>query len=322
VALLLAILTFVAVGIVGIAVWLFVSFDTQQEVVRQRIEAVRKAEQHGEISVDLQLLRNEMYSGVPLIHRILMRLSWSHQLNDFIAQSGLKTRLGSLLMLSGVCCLGGYLIVSQLSHHWVAGLAAGLALAFAPIGWVAYKRDKRLKAFEEHFADALDLLGRAVRAGHAFTTGLEMISKEAPEPIAGEFRKTFEEQNFGLPLRDSLLNLAERMPLVDVRFFVTALLIQKDTGGNLAEILDNLARLIRDRFRIYREVGVKTAQGRLTAMILVALPVVMVLVLEILNPSYIGVLFTDPIGPLVLSIAAGMQIVGSLILWRIVHIEV
>jgi tight adherence protein B len=322
VALLLSILTFIAVAVVAIALWFFFSFDTQQEVVRQRIEAVRKAEQHGELSVDLQLLRNEMYSSVPLVHRMLMRLSWSHDVNDFIAQSGLKTRLGALLMLSGVCFLGGYLVVQQLTRHAVAGLAAGLALMFVPIGFIAWKRSKRLKAFEEHFADALDLLGRAVRAGHAFTTGLEMISKESPEPIAGEFRKTFEEQNFGLPLRDSLLNLAERVPLIDVRFFVTALLIQKDTGGNLAEILDNLARLIRDRFRIYREVGVKTAQGRLTAMILVALPVVMVFVLEVLNPSYVGVLFTDPVGPLVLGGAAAMQVVGSLILWRIVHIEV
>ena len=240
----------------------------------------------------------------------------------FIAQSGLKTRLGSLLTLSGIFFLATYLVVDQLTRHVLAGLAAGLALGFVPIGYVAYMRQKRLKAFEEHFADALDLLGRAVRAGHAFTTGLEMISKESPEPIAGEFLKAFEEQNFGLPLRDSLLNLAERVPLMDVQFFVTALLVQKDTGGNLAEILDKLSRLIRDRFRIYREVGVKTAQGRLTAMILVALPMVMLLLLEILNPAYIGVLFTDPAGPLVLGAAAVMQIVGSLILWRIVHIEV
>ena len=321
-ALLLSIVTFVAVAVVAILIWVFLSYDTEQEVVRQRIEAVRKAEQHGEISVDLQLLRNEMYSSVPLIHRILMRLSWSRSLNDFIAQSGLKTRLGTILTLSAICSLGAYLVVEQLTRHIAAGLAAGVALAFVPIGYVSIVRQRRLKAFEEHFADTLDLLGRAVRAGHAFTTGLEMISKEAPEPIAGEFRKTFEEQNFGLPLRDSLLNLAERVPLIDVRFFVTALLIQKDTGGNLAEILDNLARLIRDRFRIYREVGVKTAQGRLTAMILVALPIAMVILLEIVNPHYIGVLFTDPVGPFVLGVAAAMQIVGSLILWRIVHIEV
>ena len=137
-----------------------------------------------------------------------------------------------------------------------------------------------MRAFEERFPEALDLLGRAVRAGHAFTTGLEMIAKESPEPIASEFRTTFEEQNFGLPLRDALLNMTERIPSIDVRFFVTALLIQKETGGNLAEILDGLARVIRDRFRIYREVKVRTAQGRLTAGILIALPIFMMIVLS------------------------------------------
>ena len=321
-ALLLSALTFLAVAVIGVAGWLFFTFDSTQDVVRQRIEAVRKAEQHGEISVDLQLLRNEMYSSVPLVHRILMRLTWSRWLNDFIAQAGMKTKLGKILLLSAVCSLGGYVVTIRLTREPLAAAGAALLLVFVPIGVVAFKRHKRLQAFEEHFAEALDLLGRAVRAGHSFTTGLEMISKEAPEPIAGEFRKTFEEQNFGLPLRDSLLNLAERVPLVDVRFFVTALLLQKETGGNLAEILDGLARLIRDRFRIYREVGVKTAQGRLTAMILVALPFVMLVVLDILNPSYVSILFTDPMGPMLLGGAAAMQVVGSLILWKIVHIEV
>jgi tight adherence protein B len=165
-------------------------------------------------------------------------------------------------------------------------------------------------------------LGRAVRAGHAFTTGLEMIAKESPEPIASEFRTTFEEQNFGLPLRDALLNMTERIPSIDVRFFVTALLIQKETGGNLAEILDGLARVIRDRFRIYREVRVRTAQGRLTAGILIALPVFMMLVLMVMNPNYIGVLFHDPNGVLALTVAGVMQVIGSMAIWKIIHIEV
>jgi tight adherence protein B len=161
-----------------------------------------------------------------------------------------------------------------------------------------------------------------VRAGHAFTTGLEMIAKECAEPLAGEFRTTFEEQNFGLPLRDALLNMSERVPLIDVRFFVTALLIQKETGGNLAEILDGLSRVIRDRFRIYREVRVKSAHGRLTAGILIALPILLAITLSVLNPDYMKVLFEDPKGPYVLGIAGGMQLIGSIILWKIIHFEV
>ena len=200
-------------------------------------------------------------------------------------------------------------------------MAAGLALGAVPFAVISFKRRRRLRQFEEHFPEALDLLGRAVRAGHAFTTGMEMIGKESPEPIGGEFRKTFEEQNFGLPMRDALLNMTERVPLVDVRFFVTALLVQKETGGNLAEILDNLSRVIRDRFRIYREVRTKTAQGRLSAMILIALPPIMMVVLSV-NPTYMRVLFDDPKGPTVLAIAGTLQLIGSAIIWKIIHIEV
>jgi tight adherence protein B len=149
-----------------------------------------------------------------------------------------------------------------------------------------------------------------------------MVSKESSEPVSGEFRATFEEQNFGLPLRDALLNMAERVPVIDVRFFVTALLVQKETGGNLAELLDELSRLIRERFRIYREVKVRTAQGRLTAAILIALPFFLLIVLQFLNPDYVHVLWTDPIGPIILGIALGLQVIGSLVIWKIVHIEV
>ena len=176
--------------------------------------------------------------------------------------------------------------------------------------------------FEEHFPEALDLLGRAVRAGHAFTTGMEMIGKETSEPIAGEFRKTFDEQNFGIPLRDALLNLTERVPLIDVRFFVTALLVQRETGGNLAEILDGLSRVIRERFRLYREVRVKTAQGKLTAGILIALPPVMMCLLGVINPAYMRVLFRGSRGVIALAIAAVSQFIGSAIIWKIIHIEV
>ena len=151
------------------------------------------------------------------------------------------------------------------NHQYLFALSCRLVALAVPLAYVASHAPRRLAKFEEHFPEALDLIGRAVRAGHAFTTGLEMVSKESSEPVAGEFRATFEEQNFGLPLRDALLNMAERVPLIDVRFFVTALLVQKETGGNLAEILDELSRLIRERFRIYREVKVRTAQGRLTA---------------------------------------------------------
>jgi tight adherence protein B len=287
------------------------------------MESVAKAERRGgETSPGLNLIRDEMLSEVPAIHRVMMRFSWSGRLRDLIEQSGMSVKPGKIVLISCVLALGGY-VAARIFHIplWVCA-PIGLALGAAPFAVILFKRNRRLGQFEERFPEALDLLGRAVRAGHAFGTGMEMIGKESPEPIGGEFRKTFEEQNFGLPMRDALLNMTERVPLMDVRFFVTALLVQKETGGNLAEILDNLAHVIRDRFRIYREVRTKTAAGRLSAMILIALPPVMMIVLSNLNPAYMRVLFDDPKGPTVLAVAGTLQLIGSAIIWKIIHIEV
>jgi len=319
---LIAILTFLVVVIVFLGIWIFASAEGTQEQVRKRMSAVHKAEKRGEAGVGLKLVRDEMMSSVPWMHQLMMKFSWATKLQDYLTQSGLSVKPAKLVLMSGIVGLSAYLISSYFLLRFYFALPIAVLVAMIPLAYVAFMRSRRLHKFEEYFPEALDLLGRAVRAGHAFTTGLEMISKESPEPLAGEFRTTFEEQNFGLPLRDALLNLTERVPIVDVRFFVTALLIQKETGGNLAEILDGLARVIRDRFRIYREVRVRTAQGRLTAGILIALPIMMMLILSIVNPRYIGVLFTDPLGPVLLATAAIMQLIGSAILWKIIHFEV
>lgn len=321
-ALLLSILTFLIVVAIITLIWMFVGTDANQEVVRRRMESVRKAEHRGNVSLNLKLVRDEMLSSVPALNQLLMRWTWSSRLRDYLAQAGMKTKPAKLLLMSGVIGLGTYLITKMSYPQFPVALLAAVMATVVPFSVVAFKRSRRLGKFEEHFPEALDLLGRAVRAGHAFTTGLEMIGKESSEPVAGEFRATFEEQNFGLPLRDALLNMTERVPLVDVRFFVTALLIQKETGGNLAEILDGLAHVIRDRFRIHREVKTRTAQGRLTAAILIALPPLMMLMLEIINPHYIQILFDDPVGPMVLAVAVAMQLIGSALLWKIIHFEV
>jgi tight adherence protein B len=321
-ALLLSILTFLIVVAIIALLWMFVGTDANQEVVRRRMESVRKAEQRGNVSLNLKLVRDEMLSSVPALHRLLMKWTWSSRLRDFVAQAGMKTKPAKLLLMSAVIGLGSYLITKMSYPQFPVALLAAVIAAIIPFSVVAFRRRRRLRKFEEQFPEALDLLGRAVRAGHAFTTGLEMIARESSEPVAGEFRATFEEQNFGLPLRDALLNMTERVPMVDVRFFVTALLIQKETGGNLAEILDGLARVIRDRFRIHREVKTRTAQGRLTAGILISLPPLMMLMLEIINPHYMHILFDDPAGPMVLAVAVTMQLIGSALLWKIIHFEV
>jgi tight adherence protein B len=317
-----AALTFLIVAVLLLACFLFAGVGKQQSTVRRRLEAIEKGEKRGSTSLELHLLRDELMSDVPALNRFLLRWSWSKRLRNLIAQAGMRIRPGKLLLISGTLCLGGYVASRMLyPNPIIDALLAAIAL-WIPLAVVAYKRRRRFAAFEKHFPEAIDLLGRAVRAGHAFTTGIEMIGTELPEPVAGEFRTTFDEQNFGLPLRDALLNMTERVPLMDVSFFVTAVLIQKDTGGNLAEILDKLSKVIRERFKIRGEVRIRTTQGRLTAGILITLPPMMVLILRTVNPAYLMPLFHDPWGPWMLGCAAGMQVIGSLMLWKIVNIEV
>jgi tight adherence protein B len=321
-ALFLSVLTFLIVICIVMALWLSVMGGAKQDIIGQRLEAVRRVEQRGNVPNEVKILRDEMLSTVPAVNRLMMRWSWTAGLKGFLNQAGLTTKPAKVLLSSAVAALATYYILGFFHVQTMLCILAGIGMAVAPFAVIALMRRKRLKQFEEHLPEALDLLGRAVRAGHSFTTGLELIAQECAQPIAGEFRTTFEEQNLGLPLRDSLLNLTERVPLVDVRLLVTALLIQRDTGGNLAEILDELSRVIRERFRIYREVGVKTAQGKLTAIILIALPLIMLAALASLNPGYIRILFDDPTGQEMLMTAAAMQVIGSLLLWKIVHIDV
>jgi len=318
----LAALTFAIVAVLLLAAFALGGGGRREDVIRRRLDAIDRGTRRGSESSQLKLVRDELLSDVPALHRLLMGWSRARRLREFLAQAGLKTKPGKLILWSLVLALGAYAVVQYFYHNSILAILAAAGGLLGPLAFVAFKRSRRLRAFEKNFPEAIDLLSRAVRAGHSFTTGLEMIATELPEPVAGEFRTAFEEQNFGLPLRDALLNLSERVPLIDVRFFVTALLIQKETGGNLAEILDNLSHVVRDRFRILGEVRIKTAQGRLTAGILMALPPFVVVMMRFLNPDYVNQLFTDPWGPYMLGGGAILQVIGSIMLWKIVNIEV
>jgi tight adherence protein B len=211
-----------------------------------------------------------------------------------------------------------YIAGGKLLFAW-AGVLLGF---FAPYAYASHRRTKRFAKFEEKFPEAIDTLARAVRAGHAFTTALEMIANEVAEPVAGEFRQLYEEQKFGLPVRDALLNLADRVPLVDVKFFITAVMLQRETGGNLAEILDNLSYVIRERFKILRQVRVHTAQGRLTMVLLMALPPTIVVIMMTINRGFIQPLFTDPLGHALIVGGITLQTIGYFFIRRIIRIQV
>ncbi len=319
---LLAIIIFVIVaGAIFLAGSIFDERNARARLLRDRLAAVQKAAER-EPSEELALLRDEMLSEIPALDNILRRSERVSNFQLLLSQAGMEMRAGNMLILSAVSAVVLAVIAVLLGGRLVFGWAGLFLGALLPYSYASYQRGKRFQKFEELFPEAIDTLARAVRAGHAFTTAIELIANEVDEPVASEFRKLFEEQKFGMPVRDALLNLADRMPLVDVKFFVTAVMLQRETGGNLAEILDNLSYMIRERFKIMRQVRVFTAQGRLTMLLLMALPPVIVVVMLLLNPSFIRPLFTDPLGHIAIEIGIILQTVGYFVIRRIIQIQV
>ncbi len=295
--------------------------SARARLLRDRLASVQKAAER-EPSEELALLRDEVLSEIPALDNLLRRSVRVSNLQLLLAQSGLEMRAGNMLMLCAITSLVVAVTATYVGHSLVFGWVGLIVGAVLPYSFVSYRRTRRFQKFEELFPQAIDTLARAVRAGHAFTTALELIANEVSEPVASEIRKLFEEQKFGLPVRDALMNLAERIPLVDVKFFVTAVMLQRETGGNLAEILDNLSYMIRERFKIMRQVRVHTAQGRLTMALLMALPPVIVVVMLVMNPSFIQPLFTDPIGHALVVGGVTLQTIGYFVIRKIIQIQV
>ncbi len=242
-------------------------------------------------------------------------------LATFIGNSGLSLTIGSFLLLTAVCALGAAAFVSlYLPILWVEFVAA-LTAAFIPYWVVSFFKTRRIHKFEEQFPEAIELIARAMRAGHAFTTGIKIAADELPEPAGPEFRLLFERQNYGAQMPDALRAFAERVPTIDARFFVTAVLTQREAGGNLSEVLDRLAAVMRERFRIRREVRVKSAHGRITAYVLAALPPVLAVLMLLLNPTQMLILTTDPIGINLIIAGVVLQVCGVLLVRKIVDIQ-
>jgi tight adherence protein B len=265
------------------------------------------------------LLAQRSSSGVDHLVRGTDAGSW---LAKLIEQSGVRTTPGSIVIISVALCALFGLMGIVFVRRWEAALAAAIVGMVMPIGFLRFKRTQRMKKFEEMFPEALDLLARAIRAGHAFQTAMGMVADELPAPVGIEFKKGFEQQNFGLPLKEALNQLSERVPLMDVRFFVTAVSIQRETGGNLAEILDNLANVVRERFKIIRQVRTHTAHGRFTGYVLLALPAALAVALSFISPEHIRALFTTRMGQTMLIGAMVMQTIGFFWIRKVIKIEV
>ena len=273
-------------------------------------------------SIDATVVKRAAEGPLPGVDRFMSGTRAGSWLARLIQQSGARTTPSAIVVISLVGALVVGLLTAALVDQAFAAPLAGLAAGLAPFGWLVHRRSARLKRFEEQFPEALDLLSRAIRAGHAFQTAMGMVADELPDPVGPEFKHTFDQQNYGLPLRDALNEMADRLALLDVRFFVTAVLIQRDTGGNLSEILDNLAHVVRERFKIRRQVRVHTAHGRFTGYVLLALPAALAIALSFINPEHMQTLFRERMGQMMLVGAIVMQTIGFLWIRKVIKIEV
>jgi tight adherence protein B len=318
---LIAALVFVAVTLaVFSAVSLLDQRQARARILRDRLSTAQKPA--AEPTPEVALLRDEVLSRIPAFDTWLRRSERVSLLQKMLAQGNVDVRAGNFLMLCAVTALAFAAFAFFAGGNIMFGWVGALLGFFIPYAYASHMRTKRFQKFEEKFPEAIDTLARAVRAGHAFTTAIELIANEVAEPVGGEFRQLFEEQKYGLPVRDALLNLADRIPLVDVKFFVTAVMLQRETGGNLAEILDNLSYVIRERFKILRQVRVHTAQGRLTMLLLMALPPTIVVVMQFINPGFIRPLFTEWLGHVAIVVAISLQTLGYFVIRRIIRIQV
>jgi tight adherence protein B len=269
------------------------------------------------------LFRPEEKEHRALIGKVLAGLKLDVRLATLIEQAGLRwspgrTALAALVVSIGLADVTWYALPYFKTLALVPGVLGGLA----PLVYLARRRAKRIARFEEQFPDALEFVSRSMRAGHAFSVSLEMLHQEFADPLASEFRRTFDEQNLGLPLEAALEKLGQRMPMLDVHFFVSAVLLQKRTGGNLAEILDKLAGLIRERFKLRGQVRTISAQGRMSGLVLTMIPVVVGIIMYFVNPSHMRFFLDDPAGAWMAALALGFQVLGFLVIRKIVNIEI
>ncbi|HKP47647.1 MAG TPA: type II secretion system F family protein [Pyrinomonadaceae bacterium] len=295
--------------------------DAKRARLQKRLSDALLHSAHTE-DTEVVLARAELMSEIPWLNRSLIRMQAALHLKRMLDQADLHITPSRLVMFSGMAGMLAALAASVITISIIVMFVSGIIAAALPFVHVWWKRKKRFDRFLEHLPDALDLMSRALSAGHAFSEAMHMVSQEMPEPIATEFRKTYEEQNLGLSLKLALENLTDRIPLLDLKMCVTAVLIQRETGGNLAEILEKVAYTIRERFRIMGDLKTLTTSSRMSAWLLCGLPIFVAMVITAMNPDYMSVLWKDQRGHYLIAVALFLQATGMLIVRKILRIKI
>jgi tight adherence protein B len=319
-----AVLVFIAVAFGTVALVLAAegvrSWYRRRDVVRRVDELMSGGDAPGG-SERRELFRSEEEEP-SVLNALIARSARLRHLPLLLEHSGVGWSTGTFVLLSlGIAAAFGLFALVAFGGLLGAVVLAALG-AWLPYGYLKLMKKRQLDRFEEVFPEAVDMLGRAIRAGHPLSAGIQMVGQEMAEPVAGEFRTIFEEQRFGVPFADALMGMVDRVDLVDVRIFITAVLVQREVGGNLSEILDNITTTIRDRFRIRRQLRTYTAQGRLSGMVVAAMPIAVGLIIFLMNPDYIRILFEHPMGKTLLTFGITMQILGFLWIRKVVNIEI
>ena len=313
--------TFVAIVLLVEGAYLLWSDYKGPEV--QRLEKRLRSLSAGRHGTDIgSLLKQRNLSDTPWLDRLLLALPRISSLDRLLEQAGTSMTVARFLLVTLLAGAATFMVLLVLRTPLFFAVSMAVIATLVPLIVVLRMRSKRLHKFDEQLPDALDLLSRALRAGHAFPSAMQMVATEATDPIATEFAITFEEINYGVSVGDAMLNMATRVPSIDLRYFVIAVLLQRETGGNLSELLDNLSMLIRQRFKLLGKIRVLAAEGKLSAYILIALPFATAAMIFLVNPKFMSVLWTDPAGLNVIFAAIVMMILGSFWMWRIVKIRV
>lgn len=292
----------------------------EAERIARRLRMMSAGAHGGEHNISI--IKDRMLSKTPVMQRILLQVPRVGAMDRLLQQSGVTWSVSDFFGLSLLAFLAALFAASYLPAPWLFSLVIATVVAMLPYFYVTRAKTKRLDRIEQQLPDAMDLMGRALRAGHAFPTSLKMVGDEMSDPIAAEFRIAFDEVNFGIAMPEALMNLATRVPSTDLRYFVIAVLIQRETGGNLSELLASISAIIRDRLKLMGQVRVLSAEGRMSAWVLGLLPFGAALMIQLTNPKFLEILYTDPGGRKMLAVVAVMMVLGVLAMRKIINIRV
>ncbi len=297
------------------------NLNSESNTVHQRIQKVSTLQERRSQAINIMRQRRKL-SDIRWLDLLLRNIPFLQKIDRILQQSNLRYPLGVFLLSSLFLAFFGFICALYLTKSQLLSVPVAVLLGIIPLFYIVIKKKKRLKKFEKQLPEALDMLARSLRAGHAFSGGLQMVAEEFDDPMGSEFSKIVDRINFGVPIKDALMNLAERVDVHDLKYLVVAVTIQRESGGDLAEILENISILIRERFKLYDRVLTLSAEGRLSAKILIAVPLFLAFYFFLSQPGYVGILITDPIGQVLVVSSVIMMTVGALVMQKIIAIKV